>query len=292
MAAPLLQAIRDAWDTGDTAEIERVLAAGQPGLHLTTSTKPRGHPRAGGVNHPALLEAARWGHPETLTLLLAHGAEVNEPDSEGRTPLYVAAAVGHEAAVQVLLAAGAIMDSCTETTRWTALHAAADRGHAKAVGVLLRSGATTNVLSATGQTPRDLAREKRHRPTVLLFDSLANHVLLLLSAQQRLAWALAGASCTGAQGRPVQRMWTVAPDLIWSVGSLLASASSWMSGRSRMLALVGRQVTEEISERRQVEGQAERGPFNMSKINISILAAEVARVERAARIGSLQRRDL
>jgi hypothetical protein len=279
MAAPLLQAIRDSWDSGDTAQIKRVLAE-EPCL------KDR---RGGGVN--PLLEAARWGHPETLTLLLAHGAKVNEPDDQGRTPLYVAAAVGHEGAVQVLLAAGAMMDRCTGATRWTALHAAADRGHAGAVEALLRSGATINVLSATSQTPRDLACGKRHRSTVFLFDSLASQVLLLLGAQQRLAWALAGACSTGTQEQPVHRMWTLTPDLIWSVGSLLASAPSWMSGWSRTRAAVGRQATKENCERGQEGRHAESRPFDMSSSNISILAGEVARVERAARVGSLQRHE-
>lgn len=275
--ATLLQAIRDAWDTGDTAQIQRLLEAGG---QATASAKDPGT----GVT--PLIEAARWGHAETLTLLLSKGAEVNEPDHNGRAPLYVAAAVGHEEAVCVLLAAGATADSFTNT-HWTALHAAADRGHEGAVGVLLKNGASTSVVSATGHTPRDLAREKRHRATVLLFDSMANYVLLLVSAQQRLAWALG--SCAGTQGRP-SRGWTVAPDLVWSVGSLLATAPSWMIGWPRLLAQVGRQATEESSDCDARRG-VERWPFDLSTSSRAILAAEVARVERAAQLGSLQRRD-
>ena len=278
--AALLQAVRDAWDTGDTAQIQRLLDAGG---QATASAKDPGT----GVT--PLIEAARWGHAETLTLLLAKGAEVNEPDHDGRTPLYVAAAVGHEEAVRVLLAAGAAADSSTVTTRWTALHAAADRGHEGAVGALLRNGASSSVVSATGHTPRDLAREKRHRATVLLFDSLANNVLLLVSAQQRLAWAL-GSSCAGTQGRP-SRGWAVAPDLIWSVGSLLSSAPSWMAGWTRVLAQVGRQATEESSDCGARDAERRRQPFELSRSSRAILAAELARVERAARLGSLQRRD-
>ena len=146
------------------------------------------------------------------------------------------------------------------------------------------------MLTATGQTPRALAREKRHRTTVLLFDNLANHVLLLVSAQQRLAWALALCVGTQRERKNSRRTWTLAPDLIWSIGSLMASASSWMPGWTRVLAQVARQSTMESSTSYDSE-QPERRVFNMSKSSAAILAAEVARVERATRVGSLHRHD-
>lgn len=268
----LVQAIRDAWDTGDTVQIQRLLE--ERGSSAVAAKDSRGV--------SPLLEAARWGHAQTtLPLLLANGAKVNEPADDGRTALYVAAAVGHEATVRVLLAANAITDMCTTTTRWTPLHVAAGRGHCAVVRLLLANGAQANALSATGQTPRDLAHEKRHRPAVLLFDNLANDVLMLLSAQQRLAWALAT-----QRRQPLKRTWTVAPDLIWTIGSLLASGASWLTGWSRTLARVGKQATK---QRYDSGERGERESLSMSASNMAILAAEAARVERGARIGSFHR---
>lgn len=56
--------------------------------------------------HP-LHYAAHWGHLRLVELLLAAGAEVDSTTAEGTTPLMVAARRGHEDIARVLLAAGA-----------------------------------------------------------------------------------------------------------------------------------------------------------------------------------------
>jgi hypothetical protein len=291
----LLQAVRDAWDDGDTTEVQRLI------------DEDGADPAEKGVHGAsALLEAARWGHAATIALLLARGAQVDGADDEGRTPLYVAASVGHEEAAGVLLSHGAQVDCCTLTTRWTALHAAADRGHTATVTRLLKSGAAVHPLCATGQTPRDLAREKRHRSTVLIFDGLANTVLSLVGARQRLAWALVAGA-----GTDQQIIVALPPDLVWSVGSLLASCPSWMQTSTQLRAEVGRRATIEderstsacqssddddsscctsATTRSSARASGGASGMTMSNSSTAILAAEVARVERATRVGSFQRR--
>ena len=192
----LLQAVRDAWESGDPTQVRRQLVDGADPCA-----------ESGPLGWTALHEAARWGHAAVVGVLLEHGAPVNAADDAGRTPLYVACAVGHAEAAGQLLKAGARADCATTTTRWTALHAAADRGHSATVQLLLDRGAAPSLSSTTGQMPRDLAREKHHSSTVRLFDRLSVAVMALVAAQQRLAWARVGTAALSS-------------DLMWSVGSL------------------------------------------------------------------------
>lgn len=55
--------------------------------------------------------AAKFGHAEIISLLLAHGAETSHLGSRSRTPLQLAAIYGHLQAVEVLLQAGADADA-------------------------------------------------------------------------------------------------------------------------------------------------------------------------------------
>ncbi|CAE8668319.1 unnamed protein product, partial [Polarella glacialis] len=68
----------------------------------------------------------------------------------GATALHLAAGAGQPKAVEVLLAAGATVDVCTDALAaggLTPLHIAASRGHVEVVGLLLDSGADPNFLS-------------------------------------------------------------------------------------------------------------------------------------------------
>ena len=89
----------------------------------------------------------------TFSLLLPHPqADVNQGDSDGQTPLYIAAENNHAAIVDLLETAGA--------KKWSYLTAAKD-GNVEAIQELIAGGqADVNQGNKRGQTPLLFAVEK------------------------------------------------------------------------------------------------------------------------------------
>jgi ankyrin repeat protein len=131
-----------------------------------------------------LLRAAKAGDVPVVTLLLAHGALANLANSQGVTPLMVAAGDGHIhdptrgrlrteedalACYDLLRAAGADVDARTQRALadadlkiWmagnkTAVHAAASRGWNRVVRRLVADGAQLDVVDTNGLTAIDYA---------------------------------------------------------------------------------------------------------------------------------------
>lgn len=95
--------------------------------------------------------------------LLNQGADPNAQDPEdGRTPLHNAASDPQPRDIQVLLNAGARVDT---TNRWgqTALMIAAQNGHSRNVELLLKAGADIQRLDHMGRSSLHLACNKGHR---------------------------------------------------------------------------------------------------------------------------------
>ena len=146
------------------------------------------HLNARGGSEGALMHiAAKAGHANILTLLLEHGADVDERDG-GFTPLHRASWKGEVEAGQCLLDRGADINAqdpfsdCplrdaafyghVEFTRmllkcgartdvhdselWTPLHDAVVRGHSQVVRLLLEHGADVNARDKWGDTPSQL----------------------------------------------------------------------------------------------------------------------------------------
>jgi ankyrin repeat protein len=131
-----------------------------------------------------LLRAAKAGDVPVVTLLLAHGALANLANSQGVTPLMVAAGDGHIhdptrgrlrteedalACYDLLRAAGAEVDARTRRALadadlkiWmpgnkTAVHAAASRGWNRLLRRLVADGAQLDVVDTNGLTAIDYA---------------------------------------------------------------------------------------------------------------------------------------
>jgi ankyrin repeat protein len=93
------------------------------------------------------------GSAEVIRRLLEAGADANEVDPGGETPLMTAARTGAPAALRVLLERGARVDAREPEYSQTALMIAVRENHEEAVRILLAAGASPNAQTRTGPTP-------------------------------------------------------------------------------------------------------------------------------------------
>lgn len=107
---------------------------------------------SGGRDTP-LTEAAATGDEPTLVRLLAGGADPDELDGRGWSPLIWAARWGHARLVGTLISRGADADLADGTSAaWTPMMHAIDVREMDAVRALLNQGADPNMVAADGRT--------------------------------------------------------------------------------------------------------------------------------------------
>jgi len=151
------------------ASIERLLAKGADANAAFGSFAP-------------LHVAAMAGNADVVKTLLAHGARVDTRTAAGATPLVSAVlgppsapqpdfslppiADGRDRVIALLLDAGASATAPVGNTGLTVLHVAALRSTPAAIARILTAGADVNAVSATGETPTDLARSA-NRPDIV-----------------------------------------------------------------------------------------------------------------------------
>jgi CubicO group peptidase (beta-lactamase class C family) len=122
----------DLWDDagdGDNGKVEADLAAGADINALDTRSSRNGR--------YALNWAAIRNHPDTIALLLQHGAAINARNLTG----------------------------------FTALHHAAESGSDAAGKALLEAGADASLRTADGETAADVARRKGHEPLARMIEA-------------------------------------------------------------------------------------------------------------------------
>ncbi|EGX45684.1 hypothetical protein AOL_s00159g4 [Orbilia oligospora ATCC 24927] len=117
------------------------------------------------VGQTALSVAAIMGHQTILTLLLEGGAELESEDTCGRTPLSYAAFKGQEAIAKILLEKGANINSRDSSGR-TPLHYAAGSRNEAAACLLLEGGAELEARDDVGWTPLLHAAYAGHKTVV------------------------------------------------------------------------------------------------------------------------------
>jgi len=114
----------------------------------------------------SLHEAARDGDIAQVQSHFLKGANIDENDEDGFTPLHLAASRGHKGVAEMLIASGANVNASSRKFRSTPLHHAAGKGHKDVVQLLIDKGANVNAKDNKQRTPLRLAAEGNHRDIV------------------------------------------------------------------------------------------------------------------------------
>ena len=86
--------------------------------------------------------------------------DILQPDLLGRTALHIGAQFNQLASVELILEAGAQIDTPGPRSS-TALHLAAEAGHVQMAALLVETGAVLTTGNHNGQTPAEVASQPR-----------------------------------------------------------------------------------------------------------------------------------
>jgi ankyrin repeat protein len=111
------------------------------------------------VKNKTILHAIAKGDPVDVRNHLLLGADVNEKNKQGWTPLHFAAVRGQTACAEILIAKGAELNPRTGTEK-TPLHFAGERGFLELAQLLVESGADIAAQDDEGWSPLHYAAEK------------------------------------------------------------------------------------------------------------------------------------
>ena len=108
---------------------------------------------------------------EMASLLIAHGAVVNQETDANESPLHIAVRKGNGRMVELLIANGADVNA-KDFEDYTPLHNAAWNGHLGVVELLVNSGADVNASAYDGRTPYYCALTKNRQDVISYFEKL------------------------------------------------------------------------------------------------------------------------
>ena len=145
---------------------EAIAALAKAGADLNLKERDR---------YDAVTIAAVADDVATLRLLLQLGASARQVTSRyDGTALIAAAHLGHDEVVKLLIDAGAPLDH-VNNLGWTALIESIVLGqggprHVETLRAIVRAGANVNLADRNGQTPLQLARQRRYQPMISLLE--------------------------------------------------------------------------------------------------------------------------
>jgi ankyrin repeat protein len=154
----------DIWEAAAAGDVQRLeLALSAPGgdVHAFSAD-----------GWTALHLACGFGTAEAVRLLLERGADVHARSTNAlaNQPLHAALAMTRDPeSVRLLLLHGADPNA-PQHGGFTPLHQAAAAGRADLIALLLAQGADPRVRSDAGKTPADLARERGHHEAARMLD--------------------------------------------------------------------------------------------------------------------------
>ncbi len=138
---------------GDCGRIERLLQQDGQLIHQTSVD-----------GWSPLHLAAAFGGPQATTLLLNHGADVNQLSRNPmqNQPLHACIALGRDCETAgILIAHGASVNQ-PQAGGYAPLHQAAAAGLGAMTQLLLKAGANATQTCNQGKTPADYARDRQH----------------------------------------------------------------------------------------------------------------------------------
>ncbi|CAB1115548.1 unnamed protein product [Ectocarpus sp. CCAP 1310/34] len=128
------------------------------------------------MGHTPLHLAAGLGCDDMMPLILQQGAVVDALDNQRRTPLHLAATVGSCPAVEVLLAAGADLSLRSGDNNESALETAAINGDVDVVRAMVRHGVDVNARDSQGLTALHAVAESNQAGAIDALVEAGAHV--------------------------------------------------------------------------------------------------------------------
>ena len=117
-------------------------------------------PKTDGGGATALMVACQYGHTEVVTTLIAANANVRQVKNNGGTALKTACQYGHTEVITALIAANADVNQANNEDV-TPLYVACQEGHTGVVTTLLAANADVNqVRTSNGATPLFIASQE------------------------------------------------------------------------------------------------------------------------------------
>lgn len=167
LAPKSLQQLDDFYAACAKGEAEEVQSRLQSEPALANAATPE-------TKDSPLMRAAEFSQSRIVEILLAHGANPNEADVNGRTALITASYVGDATTVAKLLAASANPNAADSPYGFTPLLNATFKGHVEVVKLLLAAGADANIRAKDGRSPLDIAKQHGSAELTVILSSGAS----------------------------------------------------------------------------------------------------------------------